>query len=146
MVSQRGIPMGRKSITGGVAPAGPARIQFDFYIDRVRFRPTIRWIPNEANLRRARAYLARIKAQIAAGTFCFADEFPDYQHLHEVRVPLSARTCGEVFDAFLRHDEARLARGDLAAPPSLRIGRSSITTGGRTSGSCLSWAYPTRCW
>ena len=52
--------MGRKSITGGVTPAGPACIQFDFYIDRVRFRPTIRWIPNEANLRRARAYLARI--------------------------------------------------------------------------------------
>jgi integrase len=107
--------MGRKSITGGVTPAGPARIQFDFYIDRVRFRPTVRWIPNEANLRRARMYLARIKARIAAGTFCFADEFPDYQHLQKIRVPLSARTCGEVFDAFLRHDEARLARGDLAA-------------------------------
>jgi integrase len=30
-------------------------------------------------------------------------------------VPLSAQTCGDVFDAFLRHDEARLARGDLAA-------------------------------
>jgi hypothetical protein len=109
------LAMGRKSITGGVAPAGAARIQFDFYIDRVRFRPTIRWIPNEANLRRARTYLARIKAQIAAGTFCFADEFPDYQHLRQVPVPLSARTCGEVFDAFLRHDEGRLARDDLAA-------------------------------
>ncbi len=107
--------MSRKSITGGVEPAGPHRIQLTFTIDGVRFRPTLRWVPNEVNLGRARIYLARIKAQIAAGTFCFAEEFPHYRHLHHTRVPLSAQTCGDVFDAFLRHDEARLARGDLAA-------------------------------
>jgi integrase len=107
--------MGRRSITGGVEPAGPHRIQLTFAIDGVRFRPTLRWVPNEVNLGRARIYLARIKAQIAAGTFCFAEEFPHYRHLHQTRVPLSAQTCGDVFDAFLRHDEARLARGDLAA-------------------------------
>src|SRR5882757_9895779 len=107
--------MGRKSITGGVEPAGPHRIQLTFTIDGVRFRPTLRWVPNEVNLRRARIYVTRIKAQIAAGTFCFAEEFPHYRHLHQTRVPLSAQTCGDVFDSFLRHDEARLARGDLAA-------------------------------
>src|SRR6185437_6453689 len=107
--------MGRKSITGGVMPAGPSRIQFDFRIEGRRFRPTLPWIPNETNLRRARAILARIKAQIAAGTFCFADKFPRYKGLSRLAPPFRARTCGEVFDAFLRHEEARLARGDLAA-------------------------------
>lgn len=107
--------MGRRSITGGVTPAGPIRIRFEFSIHGVRFRPTLKWPPHEANLRRARSHLARIKAQIAAGTFCFADEFPDYRFLHKARVPLGTRTCSQVFDAFLCHDAARLARGDLAA-------------------------------
>jgi hypothetical protein len=40
--------MGRKSITGGVMPAGPSRIQLTFFIDGVRFRPTLPWIPHEA--------------------------------------------------------------------------------------------------
>jgi hypothetical protein len=107
--------MGRKSVTGGVIPAGPGRIRFDFAVDGRRFRPTLPWIPNETNLRRARAYLARIKAQIAAGTFCFADEFPRYRGLHKLAPALQPQSCGEVFDDFLRHEEARLARGDLAA-------------------------------
>jgi hypothetical protein len=76
--------MGRNSITGGVTPAGPTRIQFDFTIKRQRFRPTLSWTPNDANLRRARAYLARMKAQIVAGTFCFADEFLRYKGLHRL--------------------------------------------------------------
>jgi hypothetical protein len=109
------IKMGRKSITGGVVPAGPARIRFDFTIDGQRFRPTLPWIPNETNLRRARMYLSRIKAQIAAGTFRFADEFPRYRGLPRLPRILQPRSCGGVFDDFLRHEEARLARGDLAA-------------------------------
>jgi hypothetical protein len=107
--------MGRKSTTGGVIPAGPARIQFDFRIEGQRFRPTLAWIPHETNLRRARTYLARIKARITAGTFSFADEFPRYKGLSQLPPPLRARTCGEVFDAFLCHEDASLARGDLAA-------------------------------
>jgi hypothetical protein len=106
--------MGRKSITGGVIPAGTSRIRFDFSIDGQRFRPTLPWNPNEANLQRARIHLARIKAQIEAGTFCFADEFPRYRGLHKLPRTLQPRSCGEVFDDFLRHEEARLARGDLA--------------------------------
>jgi hypothetical protein len=77
--------MGRKSITDGVRPAGLSRIRFDFTADGHRFRPTLPWIPNETNLQRARAHLARIKAQIAAGTFCFADEFPRYRGLEKHR-------------------------------------------------------------
>jgi integrase len=45
--------MGRRSITGGVLPAGPGRIQFNFIIDGVRFRPTLPWTPNQVNLDRA---------------------------------------------------------------------------------------------
>lgn len=107
--------MGRRSITGGVMPAGPTRIRFDFSIEGHRFRPTLPWIPNEMNLRRARTYLARIKAQIAAGTFCFADEFPLYRGVRRLPPALRARSCGQVFDDFIRHEEARVARGDLAA-------------------------------
>ena len=57
--------MGRKSTSGGVRPAGAGRLQFDFTIDRQRFRPTLPWIPNQANVQRARTYLARIKAQMS---------------------------------------------------------------------------------
>lgn len=92
--------MSRKSITGGVVPAGRARIRFDFTIDRQRFRPTLRWIPNEANLGRARTYLSRIKAQIEAGTFCFADEFPHYRGLHKLPRTLQQRSCGESIRRF----------------------------------------------
>jgi integrase len=102
-------------MTGGVMPAGPSRIQFDFSIEGQCFRPTLPLIPNETNLRRARARLVRIRAQIAAGTFCFADEFPRYRGVRELPRALQLRSCGEVFDEFLRHEEARLARGDLAA-------------------------------
>ena len=107
--------MGRRSITGGVMPAGPTRIRFDFSIEGHRFRPTLPWTPNETNLRRARIYLARIKAQIVAGTFCFADEFPLYRGVGRLPPALRARSCGHVFDDFIRHEEARVARGDLAA-------------------------------
>lgn len=106
--------MGRKSITGGVMPVGPCRIQFDFSISRRRFRPTLRWIPSETNLRRARELLTRVKAQIATGTFRFTDEFPHYRGSRSLPLPIQTRSCGEVFDAFLRHQAARVERGDLA--------------------------------
>ena len=106
--------MGRRSITGGVMPAGPSRVQFDFVIDRIRFRPTLPWPPTGSNLERARKHLARIKAQIEAGTFCFAEAFPEYRGLAKVPPTVRARCCDEVFDHFLRHEAARVARGDLA--------------------------------
>ena len=124
--------MGRKSTTGGVMPAVAARIQFDFRIEGKRFRPNLPWIPTEANLRRARAVLARIKAQILAGTFCFGADFPRYKVLSELTPPHRARTCGEVFDAFLRHEETRLARGDLAAITVVSHRKILIMSGGRT--------------
>jgi integrase len=106
--------VGRRSITGGVKPAGARRIQFDFTIDGKRYRPTLPWTPNEPNLQRARQLLARIKAQIAAGTFSFTEEFPGYRLRKRLGVQLRARNCSDVFDAFLAHEEARVRRNDLA--------------------------------
>jgi integrase len=65
-------------------------------------------------LRRAREQLAGIKARIAAGTFSFAEEFPVYVHLSNVPRAGSPRTCGQVFDNYLEHCAARVARLDMA--------------------------------
>ena len=61
-----------------------------------RHRP---WIPNETNLQRARAHVARIKAQITAGTFCFADEFPRYRGLEK---PCNKKTHNNAVSALRR--------------------------------------------
>jgi Arm DNA-binding domain len=53
--------MGSKWLTGGVSAAPQDRIQFDFKFEGVRYRPTIRRPPSEANLRRARERLHVIK-------------------------------------------------------------------------------------
>jgi len=106
--------MGRKSIMGGVRPKGLRRIQFDFEIDGVRFRPTLPWAPTPANLEQAQKLNARIKAQIEAETFVFSDVFPKFKELRKLPGSVSAKSCGEVFDDFLRHEQARVARDDLA--------------------------------
>ena len=117
--------MGRKSIMGGIRPKGLRRIQFDFVIDGVRFRPTLPWMPTSANLEQAQKLNARIRAQIEAGTFCFAEVFPKFRGLRKLAPHVAARSCGEVFDAFLRHERARVARGDLA-PITLRSHRQIL--------------------
>jgi integrase len=107
--------MGSKWFTGGVAAAPHGRIQFDFMFEGVRYRPSIRRPPSEANLRRARERLEAIKQQIDAGTFSFAEEFPDYRFLRRLTGVVRVRSCSEVFDEFLKHCESRLLRHDLAA-------------------------------
>ena len=58
--------------------------------------------------------LEGIKERIAHGTFSFAEEFPDYRFKkHEAGVA-AARTCNDVFDEFLQHVDARVAKHDLA--------------------------------
>ena len=106
--------MGRRSLTGGVRRAGSDRVQLTFKVEGVRYRPTLPWVPTEAGLRRARQHLMCIKARIAAGTFSFAEEFPDYRHLKNVPRAGSPRTCDEVFDEYLAHCAARVARLDMA--------------------------------
>lgn len=107
--------MGNKSATGGVTAAGRHRIRFDFKFEGVRYRPTLVRMPTEVNLRRARKQLGSIKQRIAAGSFSFADEFPDFRDLKEVPGACSARTCGQVFDAFLAHCESRKFKDDMAS-------------------------------
>ena len=86
--------MGRRSITGGVMPAGPTRIRFDFSIEGHRFRPTLPWTPNETNLRRARIYLARKKHRslralsVSLTSSPSTEEFGD-SHLPSERGPVA---------------------------------------------------------
>ena len=106
--------MGRRSTSGGVSAKGADRIEFTFKVDGVRYRPTLKRVPTEANLRRARTQLADIKRRIANGTFSFAEEFPDYRYMKDLGDARGARTCTEVFDDFMAHCESRMAKNDLA--------------------------------
>ncbi len=105
--------MGSKWFTGGVVAAPRGRIQFDFIFNGVRYRPSIKRPPSEANLRRARERLEAIKQQMRFGTFSFEEEFPDYRYLPRVSSMSNTRLCSEVFDAYLAHCEARIRRGDM---------------------------------
>ena len=100
-------------MTGGVTVAGRERIRFDFKFDGVRYRPTLLRTPTESNLRRAREHLVGIKDRIAAGTFSFAEEFPDFLQLSRVPDEGCPRTCAHVFDAFLAHCQSRVAKDDM---------------------------------
>jgi hypothetical protein len=63
---------------------------------------------------RARKRLLEIKQRIAAGTFVFAEEFPDYRFIKNVEAPQKRRTCDQVFDEFLLACDSRVAKKDLA--------------------------------
>ena len=106
--------MGRKSIHGGVSALGSDRIQFDFEFEDVRYRPTLKRSPTEANLKRARKQLQEIKERIAAGTFVFLEEFPDYRFTKNVAAAQKRRSCNQVFDEFLLACDSRVAKKDLA--------------------------------
>ena len=103
-----------------VRAKGPNRIQFTIWYNNKRYRISVTRPSTEANLRRARKQLEDIEARIADGTFSFAEEFPDSRNLHNLptgpaaTAPGKARTCNQVFDAYLRHCEMRVANNDLA--------------------------------
>jgi integrase len=106
----------------GVRAMGPNRIQFTIWYRGKRYRPTVLRASTEANLRRARRQMTEIQQRIQDGTFCFAEEFPDYRGIDALPVEDSQkaaeqpvkRTCSQVFDAFLRHCQVRVAGKDLA--------------------------------
>lgn len=78
---------------GGVRAKPNNRIQFDFILDGVRYRPTVRRTPTSQNLQSARERLAGIRQRIRAGTSNFDEEFPEYRFLGRVvdAVRLSTR-------------------------------------------------------
>ena len=106
--------MGRHTTTGGVISKGSHRIQYEFRLDGVRYRPSIKSIPNEANLRRAREHLKDIQRRIRSNTFSFIEEFPDFRDLHKVFHSSPYRTCNQVFDEFFANCQSRLAKNDLS--------------------------------
>jgi integrase len=118
--------VGRKSIHGGVTALGSDRIQFDFEFDGVRYRPTLKRSPTEANLKRARKQLQEIKQRITAGAFVFPEEFPDYRFIGNVAGQQKRRTCDQVFDEFLLACDSLVAKEDLAF----------VTARGAYSGPC----------
>jgi site-specific recombinase XerD len=65
--------------------------------------------PTEANLKRARKQLVEIKQRIAAGTFVFAEEFPDYRFIKNVAAPQKRRACDQVFDEIRFSELAKIA-------------------------------------
>ena len=99
---------------GGVRARPNNRIQFDFILDGVRYRPTIKRAATTQNLLAARERLAGIRHRIRAGTFFFNQEFPEYRFLGRVMDPSQVRTCNQVFDQFIQHCESRYQRGDMA--------------------------------
>jgi len=105
----------RTSCNGGITPRGRHTIQYDFMFGGVRYRPSLKRAPTEANLRRAREHLAAIKERIAAGSFHFDEEFPSYRHLEAVISAPGLRTCGHVFDAFLNHCASLQQKGGMEA-------------------------------
>jgi integrase len=101
-------------MTGGVAGKGSQRIQYDFRLNGVRYRPTLKAIPTEANLRRALDHLKAIKKHIHLGTFSFIEEFPNFRDLHKVFHHSTYRTCDQVFDEYLNYCDSRLSKHDLS--------------------------------
>ena len=106
--------MGRRSMTGGVVGKGDQRIQYEFRLNGTRYRPSIKAIPTEANLRRAREHLKVIQQRIRLGSFWFVEEFPDFCDLNKVFHSSPYRTCNQVFDEYLAHCESRRAKNDLS--------------------------------
>lgn len=110
--------MAKKANLSGVEPKGTDRIQFDFRMNGVRYRPTLYRAPTEANLRRAYQQLREIKARIKSGTFNFDEEFPDYRYKDALPQGDSdnkaVESCGDVFDRFLADCEMRVAMDDMA--------------------------------
>jgi len=106
--------MGRHSSTGGVCAHGINRIQYDFRLNGVRYRPTLKVKSTEANLRRAREHLKFIKERIRLGTFSFIEEFPDFRDLHKVFHHSPYRICDQVFDEYLSYCDSRLGKHDLS--------------------------------
>jgi len=106
--------MGRRSMTGGVVGKGGQRIQYEFRLNGVRYRPSIKAIPTEANLRRACEHLKGIQQRIRLGTFSFIEDFPDFRDLNKMFHSSPYRTCNQVFDEYLAHCESRRAKNDLS--------------------------------
>ena len=112
--------MGKKAELSGVRAKGTDRIEFEFHFEGARYRPTLKRVPNEANLRRAYKQLVDIKNRIRLGIFKFEEEFPNYRYKDGLTTTTcgkedgSAETCNEVFDRFIAHCELRVNKDDMA--------------------------------
>ena len=98
--------MGRRSTTGGVAPAGD-RIQLYFRFQGQKCRPTLDLKPTRANLEHAKRVVRSIEERIRHGSFtaeALAKEFPTYKGLKRfysgerpLQAPKTFRHYGELW-------------------------------------------------
>jgi len=118
--------MGKKAALSGVRAKGTDRIEFEFWYEGVRYRPTLERTPSEANLRRSYKQLVDIKQRIKTRTFKFEEEFPDYRFKGALSTASGStagendqdkrrpETCKQVFDRFIAHCELRVSKDDMA--------------------------------
>lgn len=78
------------------------------------------------NLHSARQLLAWMRRRIAQGTFILAEEFPEYAARHGARIPVTAKTCANAIDEFLRHLEAKIARRKAISPATFEDYRQTL--------------------
>lgn len=91
--------MGRRSESGGVRPHRDG-IQFDFWWQLERCRPTLNLKPTPANLRYASKLAEEIREKIRHGTFRMADYFPAYRRAERPAAG-GARTVAQYIDLWL---------------------------------------------
>lgn len=93
--------MGRKSTTGGVAPAGD-RIQLYFRFRNQKCRPTLDLKPTPPNLAHAKRLVADIEERIRQDRFDLAKEFPQYKGLARFGLtPAAAKTFRQYGELWL---------------------------------------------
>lgn len=76
--------MGRKPTSGGVRPKGD-RIEVRFMWEGKQVGPTLDLKPNAQNLRHAARLRETIVREIEAGTFRFAEHFPNYRNREKLQ-------------------------------------------------------------
>jgi len=92
---------------------------------------------------REKRYASLHAAEIADGVIIAqartSDVFPKFGGPKTLPANVGAKSCGEIFDEFMRPEEALVARGDLALVTLHRIGGYSIPSGNPRWGACPFW-------
>jgi integrase len=113
--------MGRRSTTGGVAPAG-SRIQIYFRFQLQKCRPTLELKPTPSNLEYAKRLVRDIEDRIRHGRFTHEDlarEFPTYKGLARF-APSEAPPAGKKASTFREYGELWLGTKGQLSPSTLR--------------------------
>lgn len=106
--------MARKSVTGGVKPAGD-RIEVRFSWRGKELRPTLDLKPTAANLKHAARIRSLVLADIKADTLDLRRYFPDYKFADRHQDGPAAATFNDVRDSFLKWVRTRQAHSSVVS-------------------------------